>query len=227
MGTVVTATLPIPMIVITGSSCAGKTSVIDILRENLSDKVEFVPEAASQVLAENIVPKPDILPYFSDCKEIKQSIHYEWLHYLQDSILKRIIELEHIAQQHACEHGKKLIVTDRGIVDMPAYHPKGEVGWEILTTTRVNHLTKTSALSRYHGVIVLETLAIHYPELFSNAINAERYETPEEAAGLHNKITQAWSEHSNYQMVCNLGRSLEEVGSIVESIISSALEKVS
>ena len=222
-------TLPIPMLVIDSGPCAGKSTILAGLTKEFVGTILTVPEAATQVLEEELVPKPDpnLLMWYDrmGAVESKAAIWLEYRHHLQDAILKRMIELETVAQQQACEQGKKLIVVDRGAAGVSHFHPDGNTCWPKLTWARIHHLDAVSALSRYHSVILLESLAVHHPELYEQhcASNPVRGETTQEAVAQQCGIRAAWGKHPRCTHICNFGRSIDDVTGLVCDQIEQAI----
>jgi len=222
-------TLPIPMLVLDSGPCAGKSTILSAIKHRFDELVLTVPEAATQVLTEEVVAKPDqkLLEWYDriGAAESKIAIWHEYKHHLQDAVLKRMIELETVAQQQACEQGKKLIVVDRGAAGVSHFHPDGNTCWSKLTWARIHHLDEVSALSRYHSVILLESLAVHHPELYERhcASNPVRGETVQEAVAQQCGIRAAWGKHPRCTHICNFGRSIDDVTRLVYNQIEQAL----
>lgn len=225
-------TLPIPMVVLDSGPCAGKSAILSAVAEVFAEKVLTVPEAATQVLAEKVVPKPDpnLLEWYDrmNAVESKAAVWREYFHHLQDAVLKRMIELETTAQQQACEQGKKLIVVDRGAAGVSHFHPDGTGCWPKLTWARIHQLDADSALSRYHSVILLESLAVHHPELYEQhcASNPVRTETVREAVAQQCGIRAAWGRHPRCTQICNFGRDLIKVTQLVQDQIEQTLSEL-
>lgn len=222
-------TLPIPMIVLDSGPCAGKSTILDAIEDEFSQLVITVPEAATQVLAEEVVAKPDqnLLEWYNrmGATESKAAIWLEYRHHLQDAVLKRMIELETVAQQQACEQGKKLIVVDRGAAGVSHFHPGGNACWSKLTWARIHRLDAVTALSRYRSVILLESLAVHYPELYEQhcASNPVRGETAQEAVAQQCGIRAAWGRHPRCTHICNFQRDIGDVAKLVYNHIEQVL----
>ena len=229
---VTTDTLPIPMVVLDSGPCAGKSTILAAIEGQFSHLVLTVPEAATQVLAEEAVPRPDpnLLEWLDrmGATESNTAIWREYRHHLQDAVLKRMIELETTAQQQACEHGMRLIVVDRGATGVRHFHPDGDGCWSKLTWARIHHLDAVSALSRYHSVILLESLAVHYPDLYEQhcASNPVRSETVQEAVAQQCGIRAAWSRHPYCTHICNFQRELPDVTKLVCDQIERVLEEL-
>lgn len=229
---VTTDTLPIPMVVLDSGPCAGKSTILTAIAEIFDDHVLTVPEAATQVLTEQLVPLPD--PSLLDwCEQMgaddtAAGIWRGYRHHLQDAVLKRMIELETAAQQLALEDAKKLIVVDRGAAGVSHFHPDGPNCWAKLTWARIHRLDAQTALSRYHSVILLESLAVHHAELYERycANNPVRGETVREAVAQQCGIRAAWGKHPHCTQICNFERDLDEVTKLVQDQIEQILDEL-
>lgn len=229
---VTTDTLPIPMLVLDSGPCAGKSTILAAIEEQFSHLILTVPEAATQVLAEEAVPMPDsnLLEWCDrmGATESKAAIWRDYHHHLQDAVLKRMIELETAAQQLACEQDKRLIVVDRGAAGLRHFHPDGDGCWAKLTWARIHRLDAQTALSRYHSVILLESLAVHHAELYERycANNPVRGETVREAVAQQCGIRAAWGKHPHCTQICNFERDLDEVTKLVQDQIEQILDEL-
>lgn len=227
---VTTDTLPIPMVVLDSGPCAGKSTILNAIDQKFDGLVVTVPEAATQVLTEQLVPLPD-LSLLDWCEQMgaddtAAGIWREYRHHLVDAVLKRMIELETAAQQQACEEGRKLIVVDRGAADLAHFHPDQDNCWSKLTWARIHHLDAQTALNRYQSVIILESLAVHHPDMYERhqASNPVRTETVQEATAQQCGIRAIWEKHPRYRHICNFQRDLEKITSLVCSLIEQELE---
>lgn len=226
---VTTDTLPIPMVVLDSGPCAGKSTILSAIAESFAEHVLTVPEAATQVLAEEAVPMPDsnLLEWCDrmGATESKAAIWRDYHHHLQDAVLKRMIELETAAQQLACEQGKRLIVVDRGAAGLRHFHPDGDGCWSKLTWARIHHLDAQTALNRYQSVIILESLAVHHPDMYERhqASNSVRTETVQEATAQQCGIRAIWEKHPRYRHICNFQRDIADVSVLVYEQIEQVL----
>lgn len=171
----------IPMLVLTGGPCAGKSTVLEYLRAALPNAA-FVPEAAT-VLLSGGYPVPG--------REVEYSDH--WRYNFQGAILDLQQRLESFWVHEAQEAGKKMLVLDRGMLDGAAYTPGGAT--KFAATYGLNLET---TLQRYHSVYHLESLAIGNPASYGKQGNAERMESLEEAAELELATREVWSTHPRH-----------------------------
>lgn len=173
-------------IVITGGPCAGKTTVIETLRKSLS--CHFVNEVATTLFEEGY-PPPD--PWTQD-----------WQNQFQKAIFDRQIQVELLSTQG-------ITIFDRGLGDGAAYDPNF---W-----TRFN-ITKEDIWSRYDRVIILRSLAFLDPEKYTELqrTNPHRFESPERALELDQKILNIYQDHPNaYISDGNLETTISHIKEIV------------
>lgn len=187
----------IPMLVLTGGPCAGKSTVLEYLRTSLPNAA-FVPEAAT-VLLSGGYPAPG--------REVEYSDH--WRYNFQGAILDLQQRLESFWAHEARETGKQLLVLDRGVLDGAAYTPGGAA--EFAATYGLNI---EATLQRYHWVYHLESLATGDPASYGKQGNAERMESLEEAAELELATREVWSTHPRQTIFAsesNIGRKADKV----------------
>jgi predicted ATPase len=206
----------VPMLVITGGPCAGKSTIMMLLETLQGDKVELVPEAATQLRGEGYVDPPD-----------DPAARTRWMEDFQQAVATRILKLEAEAQTRALDSDKLLLVCDRGLADGFAYHPRG---WLAVTQTPVftqNRLTHPkTVLNRYHAVIHMESLAVHNPLLYQTANNTARYETVEQAVAVDQAIQLVWHSHHSWNLVCNEHLDFRGVNNAVLGLVSPLIRKL-
>lgn len=164
----------VPVIVITGGSCAGKTSILAHLKahfERLGYQVIIVEEAATALIGEGRGPAVVGMEEF------------------QRLVLAKTVAQEEAAKAEACRYDNPIIFVDRGVMDGAAYVEPGAMQriWK-----EFGHNLIQLRDERYAGVLHLVSVAIGLPHLFSNATNAARYETLEEAIALDSRTLAAW-----------------------------------
>lgn len=154
-------------IVITGGPCAGKTTVLEALKKELPG-VNFVNEVATTLFNEGY-PAPN--PWTQ-----------EWQNGFQKAIFDRQIQEETTV--------RGITIFDRGLGDGAAYDSNF---WN-----RFN-LTKEDIWNRYDYIIILRSLAFLDPEKYVELqkSNPHRFESPERALELDQKILDIYKEHPN------------------------------
>lgn len=167
-GCTMTAHAPAARVVLTGGPGAGKTAVLEVVRQHLCQHVAVLPEAASIVFGGGF-------PRQGDDTGRRAS---------QRAIFHVQVELERLA----FETGRAaLILCDRGVVDGSIYWPgEPEEYWREVGVTRAE------ALARYRTVIHLRTPAA---ERGYNHANPVRTESALEAIALDERLLAAWGAH--------------------------------
>ncbi len=193
----------ITTIVITGGPCAGKTSVIERLKQALNHEAVFVGEAATELFtAGQPLPQPD----WSKA---------DWLE-LQRAITQRQLVLEATAHAEARFTGRRLIICDRALGDNTAY-PMGETAVAEAVGDR------SSWLRRYQAVFHLESLATAQPERFGQIGNASRYESLPEAQALEYRARAAWENHPCWLFLAG-NQTIDRLGAELLRLISNLPE---
>ena len=154
-------------IVLTGGPGAGKTAVLELIRQSFCEHVQVLREAASVVYGGGFPREDD-----ENCRRAAQRAIF----YVQR-------ELENAAEAHRAA----IVLCDRGTVDGLAYWPGvADDFWASVATTR------DEQLARYHTVIHLRTPAL---ELGYNQQNPLRTESASVAVAIDRRIFQAWAPH--------------------------------
>lgn len=160
-------------VVLTGGPGAGKTAVLELIRQSLCDHVKVLPEAAGVVFGGGFPREDD-----RGCLSAAQRAIY----YIQR-------ELEATGDAH----NAAVTLCDRGTVDGFAYVPEPREGfWPSLRTTLEDEL------GRYDTVIHLRTPAVDHGYNRSNPL---RTEPPAAAAAIDARILDAWADHPRRFMV--------------------------
>ncbi len=195
----------IKKIVLTGGPCAGKTSVVELLKQELAGQVLFAPEVATMLLSGGF-PLPG--------RDLAWSL--DWQASFQQAVITTQLSLEEVYEITAQQKGIKTIVFDRGLLDSAAYLP----GRQKQLTSDFG-LDCGLALKRYHQVIHLESLAVSAPGLYGQTGNESRFESLEQAANLDSAIKEAWTGHENHLLVT--GSDLVKKQLVVAQAISKSL----
>lgn len=197
----------ITTVVLTGGPGAGKSMVAEALKSELGDVATFVPEAATLLLRGGF-PSPD------------RGVSYtpDWLECFQRAIALVQLELEEVHRLAAREHGHRLLILDRGLLDGVAFVDDA-AHW-----TRVTGLDPAEALKRYDHVIHLMSLAVSQPRLYDQHSNQHRRENLAESAALCHRTQAAWLGHHSHYLIENDGtveELIDKVRTIVNSIIGT------
>jgi predicted ATPase len=175
-------------VVLTGGPGAGKTAVLELVRQHFCRHVEVLNEAASILFSGGFQRgKTDAARAAA-----------------QRAIFHVQREQEEVA---AAENGAAIVLCDRGTVDGLAYWPGPGDFYAAMGTTRAREF------ERYHAVLHLRT-----PPLTGgyNHSNPVRIETAAEAARIDTLIEQAWEGHPRRNLVDSRASFLDKAAEAVE-----------
>lgn len=152
-------------VVLTGGPGAGKTAVLELIRQSFCMHVKVLPESAGIVFGGGFPRGPDV--------ELRRAA--------QRAIFYVQRELEAIGDTG----NPAVVLCDRGTVDGVAYWPEGPDYLASVGTTLEEQY------ARYDTVIHLRTPgAAGY-----NHLNPLRIESPAEAEAIDERILRAWDDH--------------------------------
>lgn len=177
-------------VVLTGGPGAGKTAVLELIRQSFCEHVKVLPEAAS-VLFGGGFPREDD----PECKRAAQRAIF----YVQR-------ELENAGDSH----NPTIVLCDRGTLDGVAYWP-GSVD-EFLSSVRT---TLEEQLARYDAVIHLRTPA---PDHGYNHQNPLRTESASAAAEIDTRILRAWQAHPRRYVIESTSVFLDKAARALEAL---------
>ncbi len=175
-------------IVLTGGPCAGKTTTIKEVKEdleNLGYHVLLLNECATELINGGIRPfGENAIPVFDFQNEILNLQLYKEKRY-KDIVAKLPKECECI------------ILSDRGILDSKAY-----LGQELFTKLlEKNNLSEENLGNQYDLVIHMVTVASDIKNKYNTSTNTARFEDPDEAIDVDKKTGDAWKEHKNLKVI--------------------------
>ena len=201
--------MKVKKIVLTGGPCAGKTTALQQIEREFTEKgyhVLIVPEAASILIGAGIRP---FGPYIMDMAEF------------QKYVIGLQMDLENFAEKAAeSETNPCLIVCDRGILDDRAYVDESD--WNNLL--HEFKVTNFDLMNRYDLIIHLRTAALGKEEFYTLDNNNARTETPSEAREKDQKTLEAWLGHEKVKVIGNEMSFQDKIRKVVEEIYRS-LEK--
>ena len=175
----------IKKVVITGGPCAGKTSIINLLKEEFGDAIITVPEAATLLLAGGF-PLPG--KHLDWCDG--------WQYSFQKSVLHLQKSLEDAYSLMAERKGANLLLCDNGLPSGAAYMPGG-----IEEFAALYEIDFEKELLDYDSVIHLETIALSQPKKYGKHNNENRYTSLEEAIKRDILIKEVWQSHPRWQVI--------------------------
>lgn len=201
-------------IVFTGGPCAGKTTIIDKMKQLLENDdyyVIVVPETAAELISKGIIPHDDkkhtlrFQELVLETQTRKEITADEYCRLIKNSNLDFIKDKKGI-----------VVLYDRGIPDNRAYLSHNEYN-NMLKKYNYNEL---AIIDKYDLVINLVSLATTNPELYS--LDEIRYEPVEEASYKDMLTSSAWCLHRNFEMIRPTDK-IEEKISLVYNTISNKL----
>lgn len=176
-------------VVLTGGPCAGKTTVLEVLRQEFAGQALVVPEVATMLLSGGFpVPGKDI------------AWSPDWQAAFQSAVLPVQIQLEVAYELRAAEQGAGLLICDRGRLDGAAYTPGGLVEF-----CRRYGVDVAEAFAAYAAVLHLESVAVGDPDFYGKANNSARFEDMEAARALELATRGAWVGHPSWTLVSCAG----------------------
>ena len=175
-------------VVLTGGPGAGKTALLELIRQSFCSHVKVLPEAAGVVFGGGFPREDDPV-----CRRAAQ---------------RAIFHVQHELEAAADSHSPAIVLCDRGTIDGLAYWPgPAEEFWSSLGTTL------DSELRRYDAVIHLRTPALEHGYNHQNPL---RTESPASAAEIDERIAQAWASHSRRFIVESSADFLDKAARALE-----------
>jgi CYTH domain-containing protein/predicted ATPase len=191
-------------IVLTGGPCAGKSTALahitDRLR-SLGHEVFCAPEAATLLLGAGagVVGVP--------AEQMKR---------FQQGVLRLSLALEDSLLAYARGTGQPaVLICDRGMMDGAAY--VDAAAWTELLRD-MGHSVVELRDQRYDAVVHLVTAAEGAEQFYSNQNNAVRYETPEQARGVDQRLRRAWVGHPRLRIIDNASNFEDKMRRVVAAV---------
>lgn len=175
-------------IVLTGGPCAGKTTAIATIVQELTQKgytVFVVPETATELIKSGYAPW------------MESTNNYDFQRFILKEQLNKEFLYNEIAERISAD--KIVIIYDRGIVDGKSYITEDEFS-KILAEFGLNDIT---AKARYDAVLHLVTAAKGAGEFYTLNNNEARTETPEKAIKLDDLGIKNWIGHPHLRIIDN------------------------
>src|SRR6185437_13604977 len=176
-------------IVLTGGPCAGKTTALSHIAEQLRSSgyaVFLVPEAATLLLA-------------GGCRFIDRTPDQQ-LHF-QEHLLSLALSMEYAFAAIARNVGQPaVLLCDRGAMDGSAYLEPEQ--WQILLN-RGGWNVADLRDGRYDAVIHLVSAAHGAESFYTTENNAARKENLEQARNLEQRLRDAWFGHPRLIVIDN------------------------
>ncbi len=178
----------IPVFVITGGPCAGKSTGLSLLRDHLSNlgyTVFIAKEAATSLIGSGIIPN----------RTVSNEL-------FQELVFKKILSDEAVCMKAAKnpQVKKPVVICDRGLMDGLAYTTSDHFSG--LCTQFRGDITKFRD-KRYRAVMHLRTSALGAEAFYSLENNSARTEAPKEARALDERTMKAWVGHPHLRVIAN------------------------
>ena len=175
-------------VVLTGGPGAGKTALLELIRQSFCSHVKVLPESASIVFGGGFPREDD-----PACRRAAQrAIFY----------VQRELEIA------GDSHNPAIVLCDRGTIDGLAYWPgPSEEFWSSLGTTL------EAELGRYDAVIHLRTPAEGHGYNHQNPL---RTESAASAADIDGRIVRAWERHPRRFIVESSAEFLDKAARALE-----------
>ena len=202
--------MTVQKIVITGGPCGGKTTALTWIANNLPQRgytVLFVPETATELIGGGITPW--------GCGT---NLDYQWCQMELQLTKERLFE----RGGRTMDADKLLIVCDRGAMDNKAYMTDEEFG----QLCREMDTSEAALRDRYDAVFHLVTAAKGAIGAYTTANNAARYETPEVAVAVDDRIIAAWTGHPHLRIIDNSSAFEEKLERLLQEILAFLGEPV-
>ena len=196
--------MTVQKIVITGGPCGGKTTALTWIANNLPQRgyrVLFVPETATELIGGGLTPW--------GCGT---NLDY------QRCQMELQLEKERLFERggRTMDAEKLLIVCDRGTMDNKAYM----TDLEFMQLCREMNTSEVELRDRYDAVFHLVTAAKGALNAYTTANNAARYETPEVAVAVDDRIIAAWTGHPHLRIIDNSSAFEEKLERLLNEILS-------
>lgn len=198
-------------IVFTGGPCAGKSTMIERLKEYLKEKgytVVVVPETATEMHNMGIGYKMiRSVPIF-------QKLIFDYQKVKEDSV-------ETMLRVNSEDSNRYVVIYDRGIIDNKAYFDDSK-GFDKLLGDNYSEL---NILDSYDYVFNLITLADCNKEKYNLSSNEARTESPEDAIKRDRKTSNAWTGHRNIKII-NTSITEDEEFEIIKNKVDELMEGI-
>lgn len=175
-------------VVLTGGPGAGKTALLELIRQSFCEHVRVLPEGASVIFGGGFPREDD-----PECRRAAQRAIF---------FVQRELEIA------GDSHNPTIVLCDRGTLDGLAYWP-GSVD-DLLSSVGT---TLDEQIARYDAVIHLRTPTADHGY---NHRNPLRTESAAAAAEIDAKILQAWQSHPRRFVVESTSAFLDKAAKAIE-----------
>lgn len=196
--------MKITKIVITGGPCAGKTTGLSYLEQELNNigyKVVFINESATELILNGL-----------GRGAFNSNLEFE----------KNIISLQLAKEKLYMEYCENLpyenivLVCDRGVMDCKSYMTQQEFK-QALTELKLDEI---QLRDNYDAVFHLTTAAKGVPEAYTTANNQARFENLQEAINADDRTINSWTGHPHFRIIDNSTDFENKLKRLVKEICS-------
>ena len=197
-------------IVLTGGPCAGKTTALAKIEQDLISlgyKVFIVGESATELI------KSGVRPFGDKCLNLVEFQKIIMLYQFQKEEI-----YDEVLEQYTSDN--VVIIYDRGLLDNKAYINDKEFQ-EVLNYISYNKgkkICEEDLLDRYDMVIHLVTVADGKKDAYTLDNNSTRTEGIEEAINLDKKTMNAWIRHQNLKIIDNEESFNTKIDNVMQKI---------
>ena len=194
-------------IVLTGGPCAGKTTALTRIEQDLTERgyrVFVISESATELI------KGGVRPFGNSPVGLLK---------FQELILQYQLKKESVYEQAVKSLPPKqkcVIICDRGIMDNKAYINSEQFA-AILKEQNLNEL---ELMDSYNLIIHMVTAADGKAEYYTLENNQARTESVSEAIALDDRTSRAWMGHNNLKIIDNSTDFDEKISRAMDSIHS-------
>lgn len=191
-------------IVITGGPCAGKSTALSRIEEEIGKlgyKVVYVNESATELILNGV-----------NYQTSKNAFNFQ-INVLKLQTLKEQFYLDACKRM---DHNKILLVCDRGFADSKAFVSNEEFD-KLLKQLNFDFIAERD---KYDAVFHLVTAANGAKEFYSLENNLARSETAEQAIIQDNKLISCWTGHPHFRVIDNSTNFEEKINRLINEIKS-------
>ncbi|MDO5547030.1 MAG: ATP-binding protein [Eubacteriales bacterium] len=198
----------ITKIAVTGGPCGGKSSLLNHVDRELSQRgyrVFLISESATDLILGGIKPFDGCLNMYDFQKFVFPT------QFFREDLYRKAAEL--------VPEEKVVILCDRGILDNKAYVSEEE----FQTLLQLFGKNEAEVRDSYDAVIHLVTTADGAEHAYTLSNNTARTETPEQARAMEQRTLLAWAEHPHRYIIDNstdfagkIARAMKKIEAVLE-----------
>ncbi len=190
-------------ICLTGGPCAGKTTALSKIEQELSDvgyKVFIINEVATNLINAKIKP-------FGEDK-------YDLYEFERIMLKHQLLEEESFERVSNYLDKKCVIICDRGVFDIKSFLTNKEFD----KLLKEENVSKLNLMDSYNAVIHMTTAAKGKEQFYTSENNKARSEDVSEARVRDEKCEQAWSFHNNLRIIDNSTNFDDKISRVIDYI---------